>query len=249
MSRFEESEEPEDLTAWLHVGFRRVEAKAWRRWNFDLNEAVTWLKSGIREALTAAQWQAAGATPATVKEWMKAGISPNDAVRWHEFGYTLEQAREHVKEGRGPVDAYEQRMPTSMRFTASGGGGIAGMVPVGPDRQHIQRFLNGGVPQEVIGGYLERRWLDDEAYAWAKQGVHATDARIWCKIGLIPAETKDLSNPLDVIEEWWRAGIPFDEVADWLGAGLTAAEAVEQKAAGVTREQAAALRALRRGNP
>jgi hypothetical protein len=243
MSRFDDSE-PEDLAAWLAAGLRRTDAKSWRGWNFTIDEALTWRKANVREALTAAQWQAAGVTPGMVEDWTAAGISSSEAVRWNEFGYTLEQARDHVKEGRGPNEAYEQRQQTTttrgMRFVSSYGS-------VAPERQQAQRFFTGGVPHNVMGGYLETRWLDDEAYEWAKQGVRASDAKIWIKIGLVPAEIKDLPDPLQVVEDWWRSGIPFEEVADWLGAGLTAAEAVEQRAAGVTREQAAALRALRRG--
>jgi hypothetical protein len=245
MRRFDDEDEPEDLTAWLAAGLRRPEARVWRRWNFQLNEALTWRKAGVREALTAAQWQAAGATPATVGKWIAAGITPSDAVRWHEFGYTLEQASEHVKEGRGPAEAFEKRRHTSTQSMRFVGGGVSPIAR--GTRERMQRFMSGAVPQEVVAGYIAAQWLDDEAYEWATQGVQVSDAKIWRKIGLVPAEAKDLSDPLQVIEDWWRAGIPYDEVADWLGAGLTAAEAIEQRAAGVTREQAAALRALRRG--
>jgi hypothetical protein len=244
MRRFEDDDEPEDLTAWLAAGFRRQEAIVWRRWNFDISVALTWRRAGVREALTAAQWQTAGAMPATIGKWIAAGITPSDAVRWHEFGYTLEQASRHVQEGRGPAEAYEKRMNTSAQGVQymSGSSAVVRGAPEG-----MQRFMSGAVPHEVVAGYLAARWLDDEAYEWATQGVQVSDARIWRKIGLIPAEAKDLPDPLQVIEDWWRAGIPFDEVADWLGAGLTVDEAIEQRAAGITREQAAALRALRRG--
>lgn len=64
-----------------------------------------------------------------------------------------------------------------------------------------------------------------------------------------PAEagrlTRQGHTAVNVVQDWWRAGIPLDEVAEWLGAGLTAEEAAAQRAKGITAEQAAALRALR----
>ena len=71
---------PEDLTAWLRAGLRRSEALAWRRWNFSLEQANGWLAAGVDEALTAAQWQVAGVTPATVGGWMAAAITASEAV-------------------------------------------------------------------------------------------------------------------------------------------------------------------------
>jgi hypothetical protein len=250
MRRFDdEDEEPEDLTAWLAQGMRRIEAKAWRRWNFELSEAQAWRKVHVSDALNAAQWQAAGVTPETVKDWVDARISSHEAVRWHEFGYNLKEARKHTKEGRGPAEAYEYRQQQTqtragMRYVTMGSTGYAQIA-----QQQMQRFFESGVSHEIMGGYLAMQWVDDEAVAWAKQGIQALDAKIWMKIGLVPAEAKGLAEPIQVIEEWWTAGIPYAEVADWIGAGLTAAEAVEQRAAGVTRDQAAALRALRRGAP
>jgi hypothetical protein len=114
-----------------------------------------------------------------------------------------------------------------------------------------QAFSNAGVSPQVLGGYLHSKWLDDDALPWAKCGIQASDARAWKMIGLTAAEAGELHKkdvqPLEVLRDWWEAGIPFEEVADWLGAGLTPAEAVAQRASGVTVEQAAALRALRNG--
>jgi hypothetical protein len=98
-------------------------------------------------------------------------------------------------------------------------------------------------------GYMQQQWLDDDAVAWASQGIEANDAYLWHELGLTPLEAARLSvqgrAPGEVIREWWRAGIPFDEVADWIGAGLSADEATDQRAKGITAEHAAALRALR----
>jgi hypothetical protein len=226
---------PEDLTAWLAAGLRRVEAQLWRRWNFSLDDAKRWRAAGVMEALTAAQWQVAGAAPDTVSEWVDAKITVGEAIRWHEFGFNLEQAKEHAKKGESPDTAY-QKGQSAMGRTAQ--------APTRP-------FLNAGVPPELLVGYVHSQWTDDEAIKWAKQGVQSWDARMWREMGLTAVEagelTKAKTTPADVMRDWWRAGIPFDEVADWLGAGLSAEEAAKQRESGVTAEQAAALRALRRG--
>jgi hypothetical protein len=254
MRRFNDPDDrnrpPEDLTAWLAAGMRRVDALAWRKWNFTLEDAKRWRAAGVPEALTAAQWQIAGVDPATVGDWFAAAITVAEAIRWHEFGFSLAQAKEHMRNGRNAEDAYARRnqMTTPHAGTlGSVGRSIAASVAGG----HIQAFLQAGVPHAVMGGYLSTQWADADGLAWARQGVQAWDARLWREIGLTPVEAGELVKqdvaPVDVVRDWWRAGIPFDEVADWLGAGLTPAEAAEQRASGVTVEQAAALRALRRG--
>jgi hypothetical protein len=253
MRRFNDPDDrnqpPEDLTAWLAAGIRRVEALAWRRWNFTLADATAWRAAGVAEALTAAQWQVAGADPATVGDWFAARITVGEAIRWHEFGFSLEQAKEQLRNGRGPEDAYDRRGQSTGPATtlASFGQTIAAQVAGG----HITAFLQAGVPHAVMGGYLAGQWTDADGVAWARQGIQAWDAKLWREIGLTPAEASELTKehlaPMDVMRAWWRAGIPFDEVADWLGAGLSPEEAVSQRESGVTVEQAAALRALRRG--
>jgi hypothetical protein len=233
---------PEDLTAWLAAGLRRVDAQAWRRWNFTLDDAKRWRAAGVGEALTAAQWQVAGAEPDTVGEWMDARITVGEAIRWHEFGFNLEQARDHTKKGNSPDAAYQQQGQSTQS-----GGVVRHRVSGGP----VQAFLTAGVPHDVMVGYLQSQWTDADAVTWAKLGIQSWDARMWQTMGLTAAEagelTKAKSTPADVMRDWWRAGIPFDEMADWLGAGLTPEEAVAQRESGVTAEQAAALRALRRG--
>src|SRR6202000_3379916 len=53
MRRFNDPDDrnrpPEDLTAWLAAGMRRVDALAWRRWNFTLADAKQWRAAGINE--------------------------------------------------------------------------------------------------------------------------------------------------------------------------------------------------------
>lgn len=237
-------EPPEDLTAWMAAGLRRVEALAWRRWNFTLDEAKQWRTSGVSEALLAAQWQAAGVRPNTVRGWLDAKIGAGEAIRWHEFGYDLQTAREHAKRGESPDDVFQKRH----RFGAytQAAAGLAN-----PMAQGIHRFMQSGASHELLRGYMDEQWFDDQALAWAKEGITASDARMWQEIGLTPTEAGELrkagQSPATVIRDWWRAGIPFDEVADWIGAGLGVEEAVAQRGSGVTVEQAAALRALRRG--
>lgn len=250
MRRFNDPDDrdqpPEDLTAWLAAGLRRVDALAWRKWNFSLDEANRWRAAGVPEALSAAQWQIAGANPDTVGDWFAARITVGEAIRWHEFGFTLDQAKEHLRNGRNPQDAYGRRTGGATTM-GSIGRAIAGQV----GRGRVQAFLDAGVAHEVLGGYVSTQWTDADGLAWARQRVQAWDARLWREIGLTPVEagelTKEKVAPADVIRDWWRAGIPFDEVADWLGAGLTPEEAAAQRESGVTLEQAAALRALRRG--
>jgi hypothetical protein len=248
MSRFDdEDERPEELTAWLTAGLRRTEALSWRRWNFTLEDALKWRTSGVAEALLAAQWQAAGVKPDTVGDWVDAKIGPGEAIRWHEFGFGLDEARAHAKNGESPDQVYQRRnLMSQMTPQITGRPGRPIQATAG-----IQQLLQAGVPHEVLRSYMEAQWYDTEAIGWAKQDIQAADARLWRSLGLTASEAGELRKadrtPADVIQEWWRAGIPFDEVAEWIGAGLTAAEAVAQRASGVTVEQAAALRALRRG--
>jgi hypothetical protein len=253
MSRYSDAEDrgrpPEDLTPWLRAGLRRTEALAWRWWNFTLDEAVRWRAAGVDEALTAAQWQTAGVTTATVDDWRKAGIDAAEAVHWHEFGIGLPQAREYKKQGRGPEQAFSQQRVTHLSGMAFASGHASGTG--GPNLASIHKLREAGVPHSVIGSYLQLQWFDDEAVNWAREGINAWDARQWKDLGLYPDEAvlleKTKQTPPEVVRQWWRAGIPFDEVADWLGAGLSAQEASDQRAAGKTAEHAAALRALRRG--
>ncbi|HEX5406139.1 MAG TPA: hypothetical protein VFX16_28010 [Pseudonocardiaceae bacterium] len=251
MRRFNDPDDrnrpPEDLTAWLAAGLRRVDALAWRRWNFTLADAKQWRAAGVSEALTAAQWQIAGADPTTVGNWINARITVGEAIRWHEFGFKFEQARDHTKAGRSPDEAYGERHPTTTPQARQLGSAMSGWQA----SSRIRAFLKAGVPHDVMGGYLQTQWTDDEAIAWSRQGIQAQDARLWQMIGLTPVEAGELEKvkqtAATVVRDWWRAGIPFDEVGDWIGAGLTPDEAVAQREAGVTVEQAAALRALRRG--
>lgn len=252
MRRFNDPDDrnrpPEDLTAWLAAGLRRVEALAWRRWNFTLDEAKKWRAAGVGEALTAAQWQVAGVEPGTVADWVRARITVGEAIRWHEFGYDLKQAAEFTKNGKSPEQAYglRQGSPGLTGMTRRAVAAASGMTSV-----NMQAFLSAGVPHIVMAGYLQTQWTDAEAITWAQNGIQSWDARMWKEIGLTPAEASELNKqsktPAEIVRDWWRAGIPYDEVADWLGAGLSPEEAVAQKESGVTVEQAAALRALRRG--
>jgi hypothetical protein len=251
MSRYadadDQNRQPEDLTPWLRAGLRRTEALAWRWWHFSLTEAQRWRAAGVSDALTAAQWQTAGVTTATVDNWRKAGIDAAEAVHWHEFGIELARAREFKRQGRGPEQAFSQQQGMQYGVSAAFQG-----LPGGKEmHQFIQKLRDAGVPHTVIPGYRLMQWLDDEAVNWAREGIAAWDARLWHDLGLYPDEAARLEKakltPQETIRRWWSAGIPYEEVADWLGAGLSAQEAAEQRAAGKTVEQAAALRALRRG--
>jgi hypothetical protein len=204
----------------------------------------------VTEGLLAAQWMAAGVMPTTVQTWREAGIEASEAVRWHEMGYGLEAARAEKRKGLGPEQAFAQSNPRQL-----GGSGFASRVSVASSRwvsrtgTPMQAFHQSGVDSRVMHGYMQRQWFDEDAKAWALQGIEAADAYTWHELGLTPVEAGRLAmqgrTPGEVIGEWWGAGVPFDEVAEWIGAGLSSAEALEQRSRGITADHAAALRALR----
>ncbi len=229
-----DGDEPEPLDDWLAQGFTRDDAESWRGWRFMLREAQAWRRAGVTEALHAAQWSTARATPKDVGEWRAAGIEATEAVKWHEFGHDLASARREKARGHDPVTASR----VLFTGTATGGPGLG-----------VGRFAAANIPSRVMHSYLLRQWTDDEAVEWAKEHIDAADAQLWKELGVTPPEAGRAQRrgltAITVVGDWWRAGIPIAEVADWLGAGLSAEEAAAQRAKGITAEQAAALRALR----
>ncbi|MGH3784954.1 MAG: hypothetical protein ACRDRG_00005 [Pseudonocardiaceae bacterium] len=164
---------PQDLTAWLRAGLRRVDAVQWRRWHFTLEEAQAWRAAGVTVALTAAQWRTAAVTPATVDQWRAAGIGPGEAVRWHEFGIGLKRAAQITAAGGGPESMMSSNQP----------------VPVARSREQQEieaayhRFRDAGVHSgEVVHGYITNRWWDAEAVAWARHQIPAERARVWASL-------------------------------------------------------------------
>jgi hypothetical protein len=240
-----EAEEPEEPSAWVAAGFAPEEAATWRQWRFRIALAKAWRTAGVTDGLAAAQWSTAGVSPSTLPGWRAAGIEASEAVHWHELGFGLAEARTHKKGGLGPEQAM-QGARTARRTSSMRG---FGRGRVRPPPAMFQRFHESIADPRMLNGYLQHQWMDDDALAWARNGVTADDAYLWHDLGLRPVEAGRLASkgltPGEVIREWWRSGIPFDEVADWIGAGLTAAEAAEQRAKGITVEHAAALRALR----
>src|SRR5260370_533273 len=103
--------------------------------------------------------------------------------------------------------------------------GQRGSVPV----QAFVEAGEGGGPAEVQERGKAREWLDEEAVAWAKEGIDGAEARIWKGLGVRPDEAGHLDRNgatlADTVRDWWQAGIPIAEVADWVGAGLTPKEA------------------------
>lgn len=243
--------EPEPLDEWIAAGIPREEAETWRNWRYRISEAQAWRRAGVHGGLPAAQWSTAGVTPDTVNQWRVAAIDATEAVNWHELGFGLEEARRHKSSGRTPSQAWEQenasRQAGSMSFVTSRGAGRIGGRR-GPGRD-IEKFMEAGVPGQVMHSYMIRQWFDDIALAWAREGIDAADAQLWQELGLKPSEAGRLTRKgitvFETVRDWWRAGVPMDEVADWLGAGLKPEEAADQRARGVTAEQAATLRALR----
>lgn len=240
-----DEEEPEPLPVWLDAGIPTDEAERWRTWRFRLSQAQAWRAAGVDDAVRAAQWSTAGATPASVGQWRAAHIEATEAVQWHEFGFSLADASRHKAAGLGPCDAFARNIPTPRVIHA----GTATATGYFTHQHQIRRFADAGVPANVLQGYVTRQWFDDEALAWASQRIDAAEAPLWRELGLNPAEAGQLvrrgHTVASLVKQWWSAGIPFDEVADWIGAGLGPDEAGQQRARGITAEQAAALRALR----
>jgi hypothetical protein len=237
-------------SAWADHGFTAEQARVFRRWRFSIDEAVAWRQAGVDDGLEAAQWVTAGVTPGSVGKWRDAGIGSGQAVHWHEVGFGLAEAADALRRGLTPDTAFGSR--TAGFSGAHPGNPIAlnvARLNPGVRGDIIRRFLDAGVPPNVMHDYLAGSWQAEEALPWAQAGVPAADAVLWRALGLTATEAGRLArkgaSAVETMRDWWRAGIPFDEVADWIGAGLTAEEAVSQRARGVTAEQAAAIRALR----
>jgi hypothetical protein len=243
----EEPGDPEPVDQWVKAGIPKDEAETWRNWRFGLRLAMAWRQAGVLDGLRAAQWATAGATPETVHQWRAAGFSATEAVSWHEFGFSLAEARQHKSAGRSAHQAFAMSQPSPLSPTIRGVARVPPNVvsPPGP----LQKFLAAGARPEVVHSYVQRRWVDDEAAAWAAEGVEAAEANLWKALGLRPNEAgrlvKQGISMAETVTSWWRAGIPVEEVAEWIGAGLSPQEAANQRARGITAEQAATLRALR----
>src|SRR5260370_31241681 len=86
-------------------------------------------------------------------------------------------------------------------------------------------LVEAGVPPQLLHGYMARQWFDEEAVAWATEGIDAAEAPVWKALGLHPNEAGRLARQgatlAATVSDWWRAGIPIGEVADWIGAGPT----------------------------
>jgi hypothetical protein len=245
--------DPEEIAVWVAAGFDAEDAEIWRRWRFTIPRAEAWIKAGVSQGLHAAQWMAAAADPHTVQAWREAGIEASEAVQWHEMGYDLGSARAEKAKGLGPTEAFAQshanRGASLGNVQMSPGARTTGWVAIGGPRG----LQASGVDPRIMHGYIQRQWLDEDAMAWAKEGIEAPDAYTWHGLGLTATEAGRLAlqgrTPGEVIREWWTAGVPFEEVANWIGAGLSAGEAVDQRSRGITAEQAATLRALRQQEP
>jgi hypothetical protein len=246
---------------WWRSGFTLAEALGWRA-RFGVEEAARWRAAGIRNQAEARSWQIAGVCVGEVGGWREAGIGFAEASAWREFGYELGEARRLRSEGKGPSESFRGRVRLMRGSPAAGQAGAGGSwVPYaslsgrrpGAGSHPAQRFfekLQGsrGGPQ-LLHGYVRQQWLDDEAVAWAREGIEAANALLWKEFGVAPADAavaeKDGRTAAATIRAWWEAGIPPDEVRAWLGAGFTPEEAAAQRARGVDVERAAVLRALR----
>jgi len=206
-----------------------------RQW-FD-EEAVGWATQGI-DAAEAPVWKALGLHPneagrlarqgatlaATVSDWWRTGIPIGEVADWIGAGLT-------------PAEAF-RRLPGHSAAAARVMRGAPGSDP-------ILNVAEVSVPH----GHEPVRGVDQEAVAWATQGIDAAEAPVWKALGLHPNEAGRLARQgatlAATVSDWWRAGIPIGEVADWIGAGLTPLEAAGQRAKDISAEHAATLRALR----
>jgi hypothetical protein len=244
---------------WWRSGFTLAEALRWRE-RFGVEEAAQWRKAGIRTQSEARSWRIAGVAADEVPAWLEAGISFAEASAWHEFGYELAAARRLKAEGKTPSESFRNRVqrmvsrPSRGRVQlasgriryGSGSGGQSGNHPAQRFFEKLQGIRGGG---QLIHGYMQQHWFDDEALAWATQGIDAAAALVWKEFGISPADAaaaeKAGGTPAATIRAWWEAGIPPDEVGVWLGAGFTPQDAAAQRAQGASADRAAVLRALR----
>jgi hypothetical protein len=240
---------PEPIDEWVKAGIPADEAETWRNWRYRISEATAWRQAGVLGGIRAAQWTMAGANPRSVHFWRAAGIDATEAVAWREFAFSLEEAKQHKASGMTPIEA-SQRFHSGLQASAALGPLPASLVA--RSLSGVRRSGPTGVQPQVWRNYMARPWVDDEAAAWAKEGIDPAEALLWKELGLLPAEAARLikrgATVFQTVREWWQAGIPIDEVAEWIGAGLTSGEAADQRARGISAEQAATLRALRDGD-
>jgi hypothetical protein len=240
-----------DAERWRELGFSRESGLAWWKHRIEPGDALRWQRAEVAEPIDAVRWKIAGIGPDTVREWVYAKIDAREAVAWTELGFNVAEARKQKRAGRTAVQAYghAHRVNAALPYPPARPAPRAGLTRVGVGHRGFMEAVRGRDPR-VMHSYMQRQWFDDEAIAWARHGIEATDALAWKELGLTPVEaeryrTREMS-PMQTAKAWWRAGIPFDEVADWIGAGLSPEEAVQQRASGVTADRAAVLRSLRK---
>jgi hypothetical protein len=87
----------------------------------------------------------------------------------------------------------------------------------------------------IAHGYFMRQWFDEDAPAWAEQGIDAAHTLAW-REGLLPPRRTAGAGRRDAGGADARvvgAGIPVDEVAACLGAGHGPAEAGARRPKGI----------------
>ena len=210
-----------------------------RQW-FD-EEAVAWAKAGI-DGAEAPVWKALGIRPNEAGRLDRKGVTLADTVRdWWRAVIPIGEVADWIGAGLTPEEAFRKR--------SGRGVALARIMRGRPGWGRAQKFVEAGVPPQMLHSYMTRRGSDEEAATWAKVGIDGAEAPVWKALGIRPNEAGRLDRKgvtlADTVRDWWEAGIPIDEVADWIGAGLTPKEAAGQRAKGITAEHAAALRALR----
>jgi hypothetical protein len=210
-----------------------------RQW-FD-DEAVAWAREWI-DAGEAPVWKALGLRPNEASRLARNGVTLAGAIRdWWQAGIPIGEVADWIGTGLTPEAAVWRRCGRSLATARVRRGG-RGLAPV-------HTFAEAGAPPQMLPSHVTRQVSDDEAVAWAKQGIDGAEAPVWKALALRPNEARRLVRNgvtlAGTVRDWWQAGIPIGEVADWIGAGLTPKEAAGQRAKGITAEHAAALRALR----
>jgi hypothetical protein len=219
---------PQMLYSYMARQWFDDEAVAWASEGIDAGEAPVWKALGLRPNEASRLARNGTTLAATVRDWWRAGIPIGEVAHWIGAGLTTEAA----------VWRRSRRRVAAGRVRRGG-----------RSRAPVQTFVEASAPPQMLSSYVTRQVLDDEAVAWARQGIDGAEAPIWKALALRPNEARRLvrkgATLAGTVRDWWQAGIPIGEVADWIGAGLTPKEAAGQRAKGITAEHAAALRALR----
>ncbi|WP_285734107.1 hypothetical protein [Nocardiopsis sp. ATB16-24] len=222
-------DEPEQPHVWTDRGFTAPDARRWIGAGFTVEEAVRWREAGVYRPRPAQAWRTAGVTPRTLRPLLRAGMTPRDAVRWHEFGYSRAEAVERHLAGEHPRPRRPWRTLLPVRRSR-------GLDLSDAQAEFMDALLSIGVPATTARAYLDAGWRREEAALWAHSGVDPVRAGVYRALGFSAREgsapARDGREALDLLCQWWDAGVPRGEVAAWVRAGLGPAAAARARAEG-----------------